>query len=134
MTWTFKGKREDCRFENLTPELAQRFYGSRPTRTMRGYAAVVDGEPIVVVGVMRDEHRWVLFSDSKPEVRGQANFTARRLVLQGVRRLEGMLKDMKAPIHAAPQEGIEGACALLERMGFVHVTQGVYQWQAPHNS
>ena len=128
--WTFSGKRTECQFQALTPELAKAFYGKPPARTIRGYAAVVDGEPIVLVGVMRDDHRWVLFSDSKPSARGQATFTARRLVLAGMKRLQGIMQELNAPVHAAPQEDAEGACALLERMGFVHITQGVYQWQA----
>ena len=126
--WTFRGRRESCRFEALTPELAKAFYGETPARTMRGYAAVSEGEPIVVVGVMRDEHRWVLFSDSKPQARGEPTFTARRLVLQGILKLQAILDDLHAPVHAVPAPEATGACALLERLGFVHITQGVYQW------
>lgn len=132
--WTFTGPREACTFETLTPELARAFYGKDPARTMRGYAAVAGGQPIVLVGVMRDEHRWVLFSDSKPEARGRATFAARRLVLEGIARLRGLMESLHAPVHAAPQKDIAGACALLERLGFVHITQGVYQWQDRRSS
>lgn len=134
MTWTFQGPRKSCTFEPLTPELARAFYGSQPARTIRGYAAVAEGKPIVLVGVIRDKHRWVLFSDSAPEARGASTFTARRLVLQGIKRLQGLLESLNAPVHAAPADEIEGACALLERLGFSHITQGVYQWQGQRNT
>ena len=130
MNWTLPGRREAARLETLTPAIARAFYGAAPARTARGYAVLLDDRLIVVVGVLRDAHRWVLFSDAKPEARGEGNFAARRLVLIGLKRLQGLLVSLRAPVHAAPEQGIPGACSLLERMGFVHITQGVYQWQA----
>lgn len=120
-------------FVPLTPELARTFYGAQPARTHRGYALLRDGRPIVVWGLIREPYRWVLFSDAHPEARA-GSFEARRLVVLGARKLVGMLQSVRGPVHALADQSYEGACELLERLGFVHVQQGIYQWQAPQPS
>lgn len=117
-------------FVPLTPELAQRFYGSAPARTARGCAYLRDGEPLVIWGLLRDPYRWVMFSDWKPEAR-MRTFTDRRLIVLAIAHLRTMLASVRGPVQAMPDAKIEGACALLERIGFVHAQQGIYQWQAP---
>lgn len=117
-------------FVTLTPAIAQRFYGARTARSMRGWAYLRDGEPLVIWGLMRDPYRWVLFSEWTPEARGRT-FTDRRLILKALEHLKEALARVRGPIHAAPDSAVAGACELLERAGFVHINQGIYQWQAP---
>lgn len=117
------------RFEPLTAELALRFYGKTPARSMRGFAYVAGGEPLLLMGVMREAYRWVLFSDTAPGARGAGNFAARRAALAGAKLLLGIIASLQAPVHAVP-EG-DGSCEMLERLGFQPIGQGVYAWAAP---
>lgn len=114
----------------MTGELANRFYGHCPARSMRGYAVCAGDAPIVLVGVLRDDHRWVLFSDAVPSARGAGNFRARRLALDIARRLASMFEVLRAPVHVMPDPAFAGSNLYLERMGFVPIGQGVLQWRA----
>ena len=116
-------------FVPLTPAIAQSFYGARPARSARGWAYLREGKPLVIWGLMREPYRWVLFSDWSPEARSRT-FTDRRLILKATEHLREALAAVKGPIHAAPDTAIDGACKLLERIGFVPINQGIYQWQA----
>ena len=120
-------------FVPLTPAIARAFYGTTPARTARGYAYLRDGEPLVIWGLLRDPYRWVLFSDWKPEAR-EKTFSDRRLIVQALKHLRTMLAGVRGPVQVVPDDRIEGACALIERIGFVHAQQGIYQWQAPQPS
>ena len=134
--WTIPAgvRPEDCTFEPLMPSIARRFYGSPPARTMRGYAVMAGGEPIAIVGLLRDPYRWVLFSEASEAARGDGAFSARRLVVLGVRKLQEMLDGVAGPVQAMADDRYEGAQALLERLGFERMTQGVYQWRKPQHS
>lgn len=115
----------------MNRDIIERFYGHPQATSLRGYAACVAGEPLVLIGLRQEAYRWVLFSNAKEEARGAGNFATRRIVLQCVAKLATMFGRIRAPIDAVPEPGIEGAEEFLFRLGFVPFVQGVYRWQAP---
>lgn len=52
-----------------TQKDAEAFYGDKPLKSMRAYVAVLDGKPIGIGGVFREEHMHVAFSEMKDEMR-----------------------------------------------------------------
>lgn len=52
-----------------TQKDAEAFYGKKPLKSMRAIVAVLDGEPIGIGGVFREDHMHVVFSEMKPEMR-----------------------------------------------------------------
>lgn len=116
-----------------TPELVRAFYGERPARTMRGYAYLKDGEPVVLWGFIREAYRWVLFMDAKDGVR-RYNQEWRRIIALGIRKLLPLLYELQAPVHAFADPDIDGSCELLEHIGFEPLNQRIYQWPRPSHS
>lgn len=123
-------------FQPLSAELAERFYGSAPARTQRGYAYIEEGQVLAVFGIYHDpaSARYVAFFDLSKATRTEMHTVRRRRqLLKGIRLVMDMIGTKRAPVHALSQPGIEAAASMLERIGFEPVPnhQGIYQWQAP---
>ena len=115
----------------LTALLVQAFYGYTPPSTVRGYALLEHGEPIIVMGLRRTHLGWLAFSDAKEEARARREtFAMRRLVILCTRQFLELLRQTKAPVLAMANERFSGACELLERLGFERLEEGGYRWQA----
>ena len=114
-------------FVELTPAIVRAFYGEAPARTMRGYAYLKDGEPVVLWGLVREAYRWVLFLDANDGVR-RYNQEWRRLLALAIRRLRPILAELRAPVHALADPDIDGSCELLEHIGFEPMKGRMYQW------
>ena len=114
-------------FVALTPEIVRAFYGESPARTMRGYAYLKDGEPVVLWGLVREAYRWVLFLDANDGVR-RYNQEWRRILVLAIRKLRPILAELKAPVHALADPDIDGSCELLEHIGFEPMKGRMYQW------
>lgn len=116
-------------FVPLTEEIIREFYGVAPPRTVKGYALMENGKPLVVMGIRWDPGYWALFSDSKPESRGRKGLSPKRQVLRGAAKMIELLRETKGPVLALADDCIQGSDAFLKRLGFKQVEGRVYQWQ-----
>ena len=119
------------RFEPLTPELLNLFYGKALPRTARGYAYLEGDEVLGVFGLFFDQpgERWVAFMEVKPSFRERIGCArSKRALLMGGRMLIDLIKRTAGAVHAAASEDVERAPAFLQRLGFKHLTDNVYGW------
>lgn len=106
-------------FVPFTADLLTKFYGRMPSHTSRGFAYVMDGEPLVLVGVLSDRGVYRLFSEAKPGLRdGQRSVSKRRIIIEGARRTVALIKDMGIQVYACADRSIPGADVLLKHLGF----------------
>jgi len=100
-------------FRSATAKDVELFYEKQPIKTMRGYVAVLDGNPIGIGGVYYDGKMIVAFSEMKVEMRGR-----KRDIARGIRLLTAMYDKIGTVIAVAcPTE--KTAPKLLEKLGFV---------------
>ena len=119
------------RFEPLTSELLNLFYGAGLPRTARGYAYLEGDEVLGVFGLSFDKpgERWVAFMEVKPEFRDRIErASSKRALIEGGRMLVELIKRTAGAVHAAASEDVERAPAFLQRLGFKHLTDNVYGW------
>jgi hypothetical protein len=111
-----------------TAEDIKAVYGSLPRKTMRAYAAVVDGQSVAVAGVYYYPDQVVAFSKILPEY---AHLKAG--LGRGAVKVLKMLRDINKPILAVAEPDIPTAPDFLERCGFEYIqtnSQGkVYIWR-----
>lgn len=93
----------------------ERFYGRRLPHSVAAHVAVLDGEPIGVVGLMFDPRGAYYFSDLRPEMRRWP-----MTIVRGVRAFLADVGETNAPAIADTEE--PGAPRLLSLLGFDHVT------------
>lgn len=116
----------------MTPELVSRFYGKPLPRTARGFAYLEGDEVKGLFGLYYDQsgERWIAFCEVRPEIRARLHEMG---VKRAVVRAQGMLRELieRTPgrVQAAAGQNIDRAGAFLERMGFEHLTDEVYQWR-----
>ena len=120
-------------YVTITPEIARAFYGTQAPCTIRGYAYLKGGEPIVLWGFIRESYRWVLFLEAKDGARSY-DHEWRRILALGIRKLRPLLDELRAPVHALADPDIDGSCELLEHIGFEPFNQRIYQWPRPSRS
>lgn len=115
----------------LTPELLRRFYGSPTKRTIRGFAFIENDEVKGVFGLFYDQpgERWGAFCEVRPEIRARLHERGmRRAVLEASKHLRGLIARTPGRVQAAAALNIPSASGFLERIGFEHVQDEVYQW------
>lgn len=122
-------------FQPLTRELLVGFYGRPQLRTVRGFAYVVEGRALVIVGVFIENGVNVLFSEWTPEAKDMAiTVGKRRLIALGAAKVLDMIKDMGVRVFARADCRIPGADILLKHLGFVPVDPEkqpeIFVWQA----
>jgi len=97
-----------------TPEIVEAYYGKRPARTFRGYAALLDGKPVGLAGIYDDGGYRTVFGDIAPELRPY-----RKTLARGVQIVRDLMAEQKAPIYAVESPDEPTAPALLAKLGFV---------------
>jgi hypothetical protein len=111
-----------------TAEDVEAVYGTRPPRTMRAYAAVLEGKTIAVAGVYYYSDQVVAFSNILPEYRHLKHGLAK-----GAVKVLGLLRQMDKPVVAVAEPDIPTSAEFLERCGFEYMkttSQGkVYLWR-----
>lgn len=115
-------------FEPLTAEAMMEFCGRAPARSVRGFAYVQDGHPLAIFGMERYQDGWLAFLNRHP--RAPTGIRARRLIALGLRKLSAVMRETNAPIYADADQRFDGACELLERMGFHRQSDGRFKWEA----
>ena len=109
-----------------TPNLLARTRVGRPAKTMRCLVAVDDTDKVLAVaGMYADGNRLVLFADLSDTLRQN-----KRALVRGWRALMSIAVKKNATVHAVADPQIAGSRALLEHMGFEHLTGDLYQWHS----
>ena len=96
----------------ITGDLIREFYGEGKSPTIRGIAALQDGQVIGIAGIFRMEFGWMLFSDMKPEC-----LQDKRAMVRGVRALQKLIETVRLPVYAKADENAPGADTLIEHVG-----------------
>lgn len=110
-------------FRYATSADIDRFYGERPRPTMRAVVAMMDGEPMGVIGLAKRGEVLHAFSEYKPQIATHLKcMTVLRMIKFAVR----MFEEAKLPIYAMA----ESDNGLLERLGFERVREDLYRWRS----
>ena len=96
-----------------TQELAEAYWNGQPPFSFRGFAAVIEGEPVGFAGVFRAYGKMWAFSGMKPPLRPY-----RKARVKAVRKLVSLLDSMPCPVYATADPEEETAPNLLARLGF----------------
>lgn len=115
-----------------TAEIMKRYYGMKPLRTTRAWAAV-DGDDVLGVGGMCvNTSRLLVFLGMTPETRERFRKYPRVLV-RCVRQLQDMARQKGLVLQAEADKTVPCAEKFLERMGFEKLKgTEIYLW--PSNS
>lgn len=98
-----------------------RFYGEHQAETIQAIVVLKADEPVIVMGLAYRKDCALLFSDYKPEVWELRHSMA---VGRAIKKTMDLLSQCKRPIYSVKQEGTD----LLDRLGFVPVSEDVYKW------
>jgi len=105
------------------------YHGAPPRRTTMGYTIAEGDKVLGLFGLVRDETRWILYLDIKPELRKDIQtLRVRRIVVQGIRKIRELMASLNTPIHSQAVTEYPRACEMLERIGMRHHDKGLYIW------
>jgi hypothetical protein len=100
-------------------------YGEPLRHSVRGFTAVVDGEPRGMAGVAYVKGQVTAFSRGLPGI-------PKKWIARGTLMTLRMIRDMDCPVLAIADPEIPTAAQFLARVGFEHVTtnsQGeIFRW------
>ena len=110
-----------------TQKDVEAFYGGKPLKSMRAFVAVLDGQPIGIGGIFREEHMHVVFSEMKPEMRKY-----KKAILKISYLVCDIMKQYNV-VYAVASKNEESATRLITHFGFRLVEinsegEGVYVW------
>lgn len=95
------------------------FYGGRNRQTMRAIIVKLDDVPAGVIGLAKAKDRLLMISEYKPELQPYLKSMG---ALRAIKESMRWAAESKLPVFAVCQDSER----LLERLGFVHVRDGVY--------
>lgn len=99
-----------------------RYYGERPSSTIRAVMIFLDEEPVGIAGLSRAGDRFVAFSEFKPELKPHLKSMP---VLRAVKAAQRMIHEAPLPVIVQDSENPE----LMIRLGFVEIRPGVHLCQ-----
>lgn len=102
-----------CEFIPATTDLVLAYYGKPPPFTFKGYVALLDGKPVGVGGIYRDNESLVAFSDMGPEMRAR-----KRDVVRAIHVLKDQFDACKAQLFVIANKDEPTSPQLLARLGF----------------
>lgn len=119
--------REGPQPEISTRQATQRdleiYYGRQLPGTMRANIAIMDGEIVGVVGVVRERECGKYFCDFKPELQPHLrSITIMRAIKDSLRFAD----QYRGPMVAIADDA--ESCRLLHRLGFTHIQGALYGW------
>lgn len=98
-----------------------RYYGERPAPTMKAITIKQGDRPVAIIGMFIDGQRMRAFSEYVPEF---APYLRSITVLRAIKAAQKMFKESRCQVIA-----VKGSdTMILERVGFVPVTDEVYTW------
>lgn len=95
-----------------TADLTEAYYGNRPRRTFRGWVGVLDGKPVGVCGIYREDGQPYAFSEFR-------NCVDRKTIVRAIRLMVEAMDAVKGPLLAIENKDAPTAPGLLKRLGFV---------------
>jgi hypothetical protein len=110
----------DVRWRYATPADIQTFHGGPVSQTMRAVVVEADGEPVVMVGLVNGGGAQYFFSEER------ADAASHRRRLATLRALKRVMEWVSA--SAVPVFSVSDNDALMGRLGFKKLEQGVYIW------
>jgi hypothetical protein len=99
----------------------RRFYGEQPSETIQAMVVLNNDEPQIVMGLAYRKDCVLLFSDYKPEA---WEFRSSTVVGRAIKKIMTLVSQCKRPVYSVRQEGSD----LLDRLGFVPVSEDLYRW------
>lgn len=102
-----------------TPEIIEAYFGHPQSRSMKAFAAIVDGRPICIGGVKVEQGRQVAFANISKEMR--------KYPVAGMKMARKVLEMMDGPVYAMCDRNIEAAERFLDHLGFKHLEGDVWQ-------
>lgn len=103
----------------------RQFYEGRPHPTLKALV-VCDGQRLLgIVGLAREGVRSKFFSEIREDLRPSLK---KVICLRTILRARELVRASKLPVFAIAQADEPDAHRLLQRLGFVHLQDEVYQW------
>lgn len=107
------------------------FYGSRPYQTVRALVADLDGKPVGLIGLARENGCSKIFSEYGPELKGRLKCMA---ILRAIKTVLEWAKESSLPVIAVAQPEEPDSPRVLKRLGFEWYGTGpfgeVYLWHS----
>lgn len=101
------------------------FYGDRPLpKSIRGFSFFVDNSIAGIAGIIYDGSYFIVFSEMKDGI-----IVPQLTVWRVTKIVMDMVKNLKCDVYAIKNPDIEGACAFLNKLGFVDIG-GIYKRSA----
>ncbi len=105
------------------PEDILAFYKEPARGTMRALVAVLDGNVVGVIGIVREQLWGRFFSDFAPALQPYLKtITIMRAVKQSLRFCD----DYRGPVVAIAKDA--ESCRFMHRLGFTHLQGAAYAW------
>jgi hypothetical protein len=98
-----------------------RFYGERPGPTMKAIAIKRGAQPMAIIGMFMDGPRMRAFSEYVPAFEPHLRSMA---VMRAIKAAQKMFRESPRPVIAVKGSDTN----ILERVGFVPVSDEVYKW------
>lgn len=106
-------KKSKITIEPATKEHAKEFYGDKPTKSFKGYVALLDGKVVGIGGLSFENETMMLFSDMKEEFRPFKDDIWKSIGILGK-----MVKKTNYPIVAIASNKEKASEKLLTKLGF----------------
>jgi hypothetical protein len=90
---------------------------------MRANIAIMDGEIVGVVGVVRERQCGKYFCDFKPELQPHLRSIT---IMRAIRASLRFCDEYRGPLVAIAADA--ESCRLLNRLGFTHIDGALYGW------
>ncbi len=101
----------------------EKYFGELPAETLRVIAITLDDEPVGLVGMAVERGRFRAFSEYKPALEPHLRSIT---VARAIKAAQSMYAQAKLPVYAIQECG----SAILARLGFQPISDGVYLWHS----
>ena len=106
-----------------TAQDIEAYYGKEPRGTLRAYAAIMDGEVVGLIGIVREATVGRFFCDFKPKLQPYLQSIT---IMRAVKRSMEFADQYRGPVVAVAEHA-EG-CRILHRLGWTHLQGELYGW------
>lgn len=105
------------------------YYGHLPQETIQAYVAVMDGQPVGLIGVARHKTYARCFSEFKPELRPHLRCMT---ILRTIKKAMALVRESPVPVIAVSQIDEPTSSRILQRLGFRYLQPSpigdVFKW------
>jgi hypothetical protein len=112
----------NVKYKPISLDDYEQFYGDSPLpKSIRGVSFFLDDSIAGVAGIKYDGYYFTVFSDMKDGI-----IVPPITVWRATKIVMDMVNNLKCDVYAIKNPDIEGACAFLNRLGFVDIG-GIYK-------